>query len=81
MFHQSSVVGPIVPVVVLILRVAIPLGLPGRTRSVVALGSRVEMVIDGGVLLPVPSTVVDMTGDEPVLIREGKGDVETLELF
>jgi tRNA threonylcarbamoyl adenosine modification protein (Sua5/YciO/YrdC/YwlC family) len=46
-----------------------------------SLGNRVEMVIDGGVLLPVPSTVVDMSGDEPVLIREGKGDVDTLELF
>jgi tRNA threonylcarbamoyl adenosine modification protein (Sua5/YciO/YrdC/YwlC family) len=46
-----------------------------------SLGNRVEMVIDGGILLPVPSTVVDMSGDEPVLIREGKGDVETLELF
>jgi tRNA A37 threonylcarbamoyladenosine synthetase subunit TsaC/SUA5/YrdC len=41
----------------------------------------VEMVIDGGILLHVPSTVIDLSGDEPVLIREGKGDVETLELF
>jgi tRNA threonylcarbamoyl adenosine modification protein (Sua5/YciO/YrdC/YwlC family) len=44
-------------------------------------GSDVEMVIDGGILLPVPSTVVDLSGDEPVLIRDGKGDVDTLELF
>jgi tRNA threonylcarbamoyl adenosine modification protein (Sua5/YciO/YrdC/YwlC family) len=41
----------------------------------------VELVIDGGILLPVPSTVVDLSGDEPVLIREGKGDVGVLELF
>ena len=46
-----------------------------------SLGSDVEMVIDGGILLPVPSTVVDLSGDEPVLIRDGKGDVDTLELF
>ena len=44
-------------------------------------GSDVEMVIDGGILLPVPSTVVDLSGDEPVLIRDGKGDIDTLELF
>jgi tRNA A37 threonylcarbamoyladenosine synthetase subunit TsaC/SUA5/YrdC len=29
----------------------------------------------------VPSTVVDLSGSEPVLLREGRGDVETLELF
>jgi len=46
-----------------------------------SLGSDVEMVIDGGILLPVPSTVVDLSDDEPVLIRDGKGDVDTLELF
>jgi tRNA threonylcarbamoyl adenosine modification protein (Sua5/YciO/YrdC/YwlC family) len=46
-----------------------------------SLGRDVELVIDGGILLPVPSTVVDLSGDRPVLIREGKGDVEALELF
>ncbi len=46
-----------------------------------SLGRNVEMVIDGGILLPLPSTVVDLSGDGPVLIREGKGDVELLELF
>ena len=46
-----------------------------------SLGNRVEMVIDGGILLPVPSTVIDLSGSEPVLLREGKGDLETLELF
>ena len=46
-----------------------------------SLGNDVEMVIDGGILLPVPSTVVDLSGDEPVLLRDGKGDVDTLELF
>jgi tRNA threonylcarbamoyl adenosine modification protein (Sua5/YciO/YrdC/YwlC family) len=45
------------------------------------LGGEVEMVIDGGVLLPVPSTVVDMSTDPPELLRAGKGDVDALELF
>jgi tRNA threonylcarbamoyl adenosine modification protein (Sua5/YciO/YrdC/YwlC family) len=46
-----------------------------------SLGDRVGMVIDGGILTPVPSTVVDLSGSEPVLLREGRGEVETLELF
>lgn len=36
----------------------------------------VEYVIDGGIGGMVPSTVVDCTGDEPVLIREGLGEWE-----
>jgi tRNA threonylcarbamoyl adenosine modification protein (Sua5/YciO/YrdC/YwlC family) len=43
--------------------------------------SRVDLVVDGGRRLPVPSTVVDLSGDDPVLIREGKGDVTELQLF
>jgi tRNA threonylcarbamoyl adenosine modification protein (Sua5/YciO/YrdC/YwlC family) len=44
-------------------------------------GSGVDVVIDGGVLLPEPSTVVDFSSDVPELVREGKGDVDALELF
>lgn len=36
----------------------------------------VEYVIDGGIGGMVPSTVIDCTGDEPVLIREGLGEWE-----
>jgi len=43
--------------------------------------ARVDVVVDGGPLVSVPSTVVDLSGSEPVLIRQGKGDVEALELF
>lgn len=35
----------------------------------------VDVVIDGGVGGNVPSTVIDLTGDEPVLVREGKGSI------
>ena len=45
------------------------------------LDHRVDVVVDGGPLVASPSTVVDLSGDVPVLVREGKGDVETLELF
>ncbi len=36
----------------------------------------VDMVIDGGYGGNVPSTVIDLTGDEPLLVREGKGSLE-----
>ena len=36
----------------------------------------VDVVIDGGYGDNVPSTVIDLTGYEPVLIREGKGRLE-----
>lgn len=38
----------------------------------------VDLVIDGGVLFPEPSTVIDFTGSEPELVREGKGPVDFL---
>jgi tRNA threonylcarbamoyl adenosine modification protein (Sua5/YciO/YrdC/YwlC family) len=45
------------------------------------LGAQVDLVVDGGLLGTVPSTVVDLSEDEPVLVREGKGDPGALELF
>ncbi len=36
----------------------------------------VDVVIDGGYGGNIPSTVIDLTGDEPILIREGKGSLE-----
>lgn len=45
------------------------------------LDDRVDVVVDGGPLVAQPSTVVDLTGSEPVLVRDGKGDVAALELF
>jgi tRNA threonylcarbamoyl adenosine modification protein (Sua5/YciO/YrdC/YwlC family) len=36
----------------------------------------VDMVIDGGIGGNVPSTVIDCTGEEILLIREGKGVIE-----
>ena len=34
-----------------------------------------EIVVDGGHLYPSPSSVISLIGDEPEIIREGKGDV------
>jgi tRNA threonylcarbamoyl adenosine modification protein (Sua5/YciO/YrdC/YwlC family) len=39
------------------------------------IGHGLELIIDGGYQLDEPSTVLDMTGDEPVVLRMGKGDV------
>ncbi|MFO0727235.1 MAG: L-threonylcarbamoyladenylate synthase [Myxococcota bacterium] len=41
-------------------------------------GDFVAMVLDGGILEGTPSSVVDWTGDEPVVLREGAGDVSEL---
>lgn len=38
------------------------------------LEQQVELVIEGGVVGLEPTTVIDLTGDTPVLIRQGKGN-------
>ena len=40
--------------------------------------NRVDLIIDGGILEKTPSTVIDLTGDVPEVIREGKGVVDFL---
>jgi tRNA A37 threonylcarbamoyladenosine synthetase subunit TsaC/SUA5/YrdC len=34
------------------------------------------MILDGGPGGPLPTTVIDLTGDAPVIVREGAGDAE-----
>jgi tRNA threonylcarbamoyl adenosine modification protein (Sua5/YciO/YrdC/YwlC family) len=38
------------------------------------LGKQLDLIIDGGAGLLSPTTIVDLTGTEPVLLREGRGD-------
>jgi tRNA threonylcarbamoyl adenosine modification protein (Sua5/YciO/YrdC/YwlC family) len=38
------------------------------------IGKQLDLVIDGGAGTLEPTTIVDLTGDEPVLLREGRGD-------
>jgi tRNA threonylcarbamoyl adenosine modification protein (Sua5/YciO/YrdC/YwlC family) len=40
------------------------------------MGNMVDYVIDGGSAGLQPSTIIDVSGDEPILIREGKGSPE-----
>lgn len=41
-----------------------------------ALGKQLAYIIDGGILPDERSTVVDLTGDEPVVLRQGKGNFQ-----
>ncbi|WP_292934638.1 L-threonylcarbamoyladenylate synthase [Noviherbaspirillum sp.] len=49
-----------------------PLTDPEEVRD--QLARQVELVIDGGACSLVPTTVIDLTADEPVLLRQGSGD-------
>ena len=40
----------------------------------------IQAVVDAGACPMAPTTVVDLTGDEPVLVREGRGDPSRLGL-
>jgi tRNA threonylcarbamoyl adenosine modification protein (Sua5/YciO/YrdC/YwlC family) len=42
------------------------------------LGHGLDLILDGGVILNEPSTVLDLTGSVPIVLREGKGKVEGL---
>jgi tRNA A37 threonylcarbamoyladenosine synthetase subunit TsaC/SUA5/YrdC len=42
------------------------------------LGHGLELILDGGYQPNEPSSVVDLTGPEPVVVRVGKGDVSDL---
>jgi tRNA threonylcarbamoyl adenosine modification protein (Sua5/YciO/YrdC/YwlC family) len=38
-------------------------------------GKQLDLVIDGGVIVPEHSSIIDLTDDSPKVIRKGKGDV------
>lgn len=40
--------------------------------------NQVDLVIDGGYGENIASTIIDLTGHEPIIIREGKGDVNVI---
>ncbi|MCA1827055.1 MAG: L-threonylcarbamoyladenylate synthase [Myxococcales bacterium] len=40
------------------------------------IGRGIDLILDGGVTLNEPSTVIDLTGPVPVVLRKGKGAIE-----
>jgi tRNA threonylcarbamoyl adenosine modification protein (Sua5/YciO/YrdC/YwlC family) len=40
--------------------------------------NQVDLVIDGGYGENIASTIIDLTGHEPIVVREGKGDVNVI---
>jgi len=38
------------------------------------MGNRLDLIIDGGFGALEPTTVIDLSGDAPVILREGRGD-------
>lgn len=38
-------------------------------------GKQVDLIIDGGEIVPAPSTVVSLLSERPEILREGKGDL------
>ena len=55
-----------------------PVAEPGEWRAM--LDASVDVVIDGGHCGTEPTTIVDLSGESPSLVRQGKGDVERLGL-
>ena len=44
-----------------------------------AFGDKVDLIIDAGTMANEPSSVIDFSGDQPVIVRKGKGDVSMFE--
>ncbi len=42
-------------------------------------GKQVAIVVDSGIIMPEPSSVISLVEDEPIVIRRGKGDVSVFE--
>jgi tRNA threonylcarbamoyl adenosine modification protein (Sua5/YciO/YrdC/YwlC family) len=55
-----------------------PLTDPEEVRD--RLERQIDLVIDGGACSLEPTTVIDLTGDEPVLLRQGRGDAAVFGL-
>jgi tRNA threonylcarbamoyl adenosine modification protein (Sua5/YciO/YrdC/YwlC family) len=55
-----------------------PLNDPDEIRD--RLQGRVQAVVDAGACPRQPTTIIDLTGDEPVLVRRGRGDPALLGL-
>jgi len=55
-----------------------PLTDPDQVRA--RLDKQIELIIDGGACSFEPTTVIDLTGSEPELVRQGRGDASMFGL-
>lgn len=92
MIGKRRTVGIRVPDNPICLEIVQALGRPVLSTSIVAAGdgsdmndadsiaSRygkvVDVIVDGGVIVPKPSTVVDLTGEEPEILRASAGEAD-----
>jgi len=65
---------PMVSTTLILPHSAVPLSEPEAIKDL--LGNRIDLIIDGGNCGYEPTTIVDLTGEVPVVIREGKGSSE-----
>ena len=42
------------------------------------MGHQLDLILDGGILVSEPSTIVDLTGEAPEIIRNGRGDISLI---
>ncbi len=85
MLTKRKTVGIRVPANNICLAIVNTLGRPIITTSAIhedpysmkeaAYASSIDIIIDGGVLYPEPSSVISLINDEPEVIREGRGDI------
>ncbi len=94
LLHKRKTVGIRIPDAPFALRIVEELGHPILSTSVPEgedegyhtdpleiaekFGHEIDMVLDAGVLFNNPSTIVDFTGGDPEIIREGAGEIEAL---
>lgn len=69
----QTITTPIVSTSVLLGENETPLAEPFEIEQY--LGNRVDLIVEGGTIYPDPSSVIDLTGDYPEILREGQGDV------
>lgn len=62
---------PLVSTTLILPSSQVPLGEPEAIKDL--LGNQIDLIIDGGNCGYEPTTIVDLTGDAPVVLREGKG--------
>jgi tRNA threonylcarbamoyl adenosine modification protein (Sua5/YciO/YrdC/YwlC family) len=68
---------PLISTTMLLPDSQVPLSEPEAIRDL--LGSQVDLIIDAGNCGHEPTTVVDLTGSYPVILRRGKGDPTPFE--